>query len=1079
MHQQKFLMVRVTWKKQTGSDGDQYKKDPRLDLGSGGQVLSGLRGALSKGGTRPDDKLKATGSSKLKAASWNIGTLTGKSAEVAEELWRRGVVVGCLQETRWKDTPTGYIGVGERRYKAFLVGNEKKVGGVGIVVDERWKDYVIEVVKVYDRLIMVVMRVGRTVCKFISAYAPQAGCDKEQKEEFYDKLSDIMLRVKEKEFVYVGGDFNGHVGKVGEEFKGTHGGFGIGSRNVGGISLLEFCDEHDLAVINTFFMKEVKHQYTYRSGQERAQVDYILVKKTDRKYVEDCKVIRSEYQHSLLVAVIQERRLINQIRRGCRPTRRIWVLNKPGKAESFEAKVKERWAGCAENAEDTWFQLKKCALEAADEVCGWTKGKARRKVTWWWIEGLRQVIDDKRKKFKIMIKEKTEQSKEAYKTAKREVKRAVAKAMEMETKKIVEDMEGNREEVGDGKRKLFKMAKQHAREKRDITGGQCIRDAHGTLCTDVESKKLVWKTYMEQLLNEENDWDGIVEENQVAGEVEDISLGEVKLALKGMKKGKACGISGVCSEFLACSGEVGIEAMASICNSILHGERVPQDWMDSLLVPVYKGKGDVRECGSYRGVKLLEHGMKVLERILDKRLRQRIKVDEMQFGFMPGRGTIDAIFIVRQMQEKYLSKKKCLYYCFVDLEKAFDRVPRKVIEFALRRKGVEEKLVQTVMRLYDGARTRVRVDSEVTEPFEVKVGVHQGSVLSPLLFVTVMDVLSEAVRGGLLLELLYADDLVIMAESLQELERKYTEWKKSLEGKGLRVNVGKTKVMIGDGSKPVLKSEIDPCSVCDTRVKRNSIRCNRCKLWVHAKCSGVKGSLGKVELTFICRTCVDGRKDLMSVNRVKAEKVVDGLEMVDNFCYLGDMMQKDGGCEKAVRERVRKGWSKYKELSGVLCNKRIPLKMRGVLYSVCVRTVITYGCENWPMKKENEDTLVRAERRMIRMMCGVTLANRERATDLQERIGLVDDIGIVVTKARLRWFGHVSRRDPEEGVKRAFLYKLDGKSGRGRPGKTWYEVVRKDMRDSGLCERDALDRNKWRNTVRNVSANTRLRGKRH
>ena len=166
------------------------------------------------------------------------------------------------------------------------------------------------------------------------------------------------------------------------------------------------------------------------------------------------------------------------------------------------------------------------------------------------------------------------------------------------------------------------------------------------------------------------------------------------------------------------------------------------------------------------------------------------------------------------MQEKYLGKKKFLYYCFVDLKKAFDKVPRKVIEFALRKKGVEEKLVQTVMRLFEDARTRVRVDSEVSEPSEVKVGVHQGSVLSPLLFVAVMDVLGEGVRRGLLFELLYADDLVIMAESLQELERRYIEWKNSLESKYLRVNVGKMKIMIGVGVTPVSKSEIDSCSVC-------------------------------------------------------------------------------------------------------------------------------------------------------------------------------------------------------------------------------------------------------------------------
>ena len=90
-----------------------------------------------------------------------------------------------------------------------------------------------------------------------------------------------------------------------------------------------------------------------------------------------------------------------------------------------------------------------------------------------------------------------------------------------------------------------------------------------------------------------------------------------------------------------------------------------------------------------------------------------------------------------------------------------------------------------------------------------------------------------------------------MAESMQELERKYTEWKNTLESKGLRVNVGKTKILDGDGSKLVPKSEIDPCSVCGARVGRNSIRCTKCKFWVHARCSRAKGSLGKVELTLL------------------------------------------------------------------------------------------------------------------------------------------------------------------------------------------------------------------------------------
>uniref|UniRef100_UPI00358E0C29 craniofacial development protein 2-like n=1 Tax=Myxine glutinosa TaxID=7769 RepID=UPI00358E0C29 len=183
----------------------------------------------------------------------------------------------------------------------------------------------------------------------------------------------------------------------------------------------------------------------------------------------------------------------------------------------------------------------------------------------------------------------------------------------------------------------------------------------------------------------------------------------------------------------------------------------------STLVPLYKGKGDPLECGSYRAIKLLEHGMKVLERVLERRIRKKVKIDEMQFGFMPGRGTTDALFIVRQLQEKYMEKRKKLFLGFVDLEKAFDRVPRKVLTWALRKLGVEEWLIRVVMAMYKRARTAVRTKDGNSGEFEVKVGVHQGSVLSPLLFVAVMEVLAQNVKEGLPWELLYADDLVLIS----------------------------------------------------------------------------------------------------------------------------------------------------------------------------------------------------------------------------------------------------------------------------------------------------------------------------
>ena len=303
-------------------------------------------------------------------------------------------------------------------------------------------------------------------------------------------------------------------------------------------------------------------------------------------------------------------------------------------------------------------------------------------------------------------------------------------------------------------------------------------------------------------MNEENEWDGDVEFAVTHGPVERVTMEEVEKAVKEMKLGKAVGVSEVAAEHIKASGMVGIEVITRIANRLLDDEGIPEDWRHSVLVPLYKGKGDVRDCGAYRGVKLLEHGMKVVERVFERKLRNMVTVNEMQCGFMPGKGTVDALFIARMLQEKYGKKKRRLYMCFVDLEKAFDRVPRKVIEWALRKKGVNERLVRVVMQLYEKAKTKVKVGKGMSDAFSVKVGVHQGSVLSPFLFAIVMDVVCGDVMEGLLFEILYADDLVLMADSMEELQLKFDRWKSVIEKKGLKVNIGKTKVMVsGEGGE--------------------------------------------------------------------------------------------------------------------------------------------------------------------------------------------------------------------------------------------------------------------------------------
>ena len=134
-----------------------------------------------------------------------------------------------------------------------------------------------------------------------------------------------------------------------------------------------------------------------------------------------------------------------------------------------------------------------------------------------------------------------------------------------------------------------------------------------------------------------------------------------------------------------------------------------EDWATSVAIPIFKGNGDIVNCGMYGGVKLLEHAIKIVERVLDDGLRKDVTIDDMQFGFMPGKGTIDTVCILMWIQEEYLDKQMKLYTCFVDLEKAFDRAPRKVTEWAMTKNGIPEASVTAVMSLSKGTRTKVKV----------------------------------------------------------------------------------------------------------------------------------------------------------------------------------------------------------------------------------------------------------------------------------------------------------------------------------------------------------------------------------
>ena len=188
------------------------------------------------------------------------------------------------------------------------------------------------------------------------------------------------------------------------------------------------------------------------------------------------------------------------------------------------------------------------------------------------------------------------------------------------------------------------------------------------------------------------------------------------------------------------------------------------------------------------------------------------------------------------------------------------------------------------------------------------------------------------------------------------------------------------------------------------------------------------------------------------------------LEGIEKFCYLGDMISADGGADSAVVARVRSAWKKFRELSPILTQKGASLTLKGKVYMSCVRSCMIYGSETWPMKAEHEARLERAEMRMIRWMCGVSLRDRITSAELRDRMG-VEAISVVMRRNRLRWFGHVERKNEEDWVKGCTVLEVEGVKSRGRPKKTWLELIRNDMKAVGLKREDTQDRVRWRRGI--------------
>uniref|UniRef100_A0AAY5K902 Reverse transcriptase domain-containing protein n=1 Tax=Esox lucius TaxID=8010 RepID=A0AAY5K902_ESOLU len=339
---------------------------------------------------------------------------------------------------------------------------------------------------------------------------------------------------------------------------------------------------------------------------------------------------------------------------------------------------------------------------------------------------------------------------------------------------------------------------------------QAVYSKDGTLLTSTEELIGRWKEHFEELLNPPNTPSIVDAELEADGEALSISMAEVTEVFKQLHSGKGPGIDEIRPELLKALGVEGMSWMTRLFNIAWESGKVPKEWWTSVVVPLFK-KGDQRVCANYRGITLLSLPGKVYSKVLERRVRQIVEpqIEEEQCGFRPGRGSTDQLFTLAMILEGPFEYAYPVYMCFVDLEKAYERVPREILWEVLREFGVRRSLLRAIQSLYVQSESCVRVLGSKSVSFQVGVDLCQGCAMSPILFVTFMDRISRRSRGGEGLQfgglgissLLFADDVVLMASKVCDLEHSLDRFAAECEAVGMRISTFKSEYLLQVGNE--------------------------------------------------------------------------------------------------------------------------------------------------------------------------------------------------------------------------------------------------------------------------------------